>query len=232
MTKTEQLNRLFAEWEQKGFGGKNFDVFCKDGIVDEKEYKKILFVLKDVNNAKPDEDVDLRKSLTTLEDEGRTWFNIARWTATLLSGELIEDMTAEKQHELIRNIAVVNLKKEAGGASVSDNRIRKYASKHDNELRREIAICDPDVVIACGNIVYDCLKEIVFEEENYKTSCKFVFNEKMKNYGEGFDIKTFLNKDKPVYVIHYRHPNKATLQGTLEEHHENFMRIKDLLENS
>lgn len=54
----------------------------------------------------------------------------------------------------------------------------------------------------------------------------------MKNYGNAFDIKTFLNKDKPVYVINYRHPNQATLQETLEEHHENFMRIKDMVENS
>lgn len=224
MTKTEQLDNLFLTWEKEGF-----DVFCKDGVVDEKKYKKILFVLKDVNNSKPDVDVDLRKNLVTLEGEGKTWFNVARWTNSLLRGELIENMTATMQHKILRNVAVMNLKKEAGGARVSDDCIREHSKKYCDNIRKEIAICDPNVIIACGNIVYDCLKEVVFNEESSKINCKVCFNEKMQTYGDGFGVENISGKNKTIYVIHYRHPNQATKQGTLKEHHENFVKIKNAL---
>ena len=91
MTKTEKLNKLFESWNNRGFG-----VFCKDGIIDEeiynKEQCKILFVLKDVNNAKPDEKVDLRESLVTRIDEGKTWFNIVRWYAGLNGEEYSKEI--------------------------------------------------------------------------------------------------------------------------------------------
>lgn len=235
MTKTGKLNELFESWNKVGF-----DVFCKDGIIDEETYDKekikILFVLKDVNNAKPDEKVDLRESLVTRTDEGKTWFNIARWYAGLNGAEYSEEitnMTSEKQHAAMRKVAVMNIKKEAGGPEVSDECILTYAKNSVEQIKREIEICNPDIVIACGRVVFKSLKDEVFkinsdEDESYK---KVAFDGKMINYGTCFDIGRFLNMDKTVYVVEYRHPNQATLQGTFAEHHENMLKIIEFLFN-
>lgn len=233
MKKTEALEKLFDQWS----AAHKFEVFCKDGIVDEKTYNEqelnVLLILKDVNNAKPGEEVDLRKSLVTRTDEGRTWFNAARWCSGLL-GEKYDKtkyMDSLKQHEVMKRVAVINLKKEAGGARASDECILTYSKNDAEQIRKEIEICNPDLVITCGRVVFECLKNIIYEFKPDEGNLygKVVFDGKMNKYGNYFDISKFLHKEKPVYIVEYRHPNQATLQGTLAEHYENMLKIRDFV---
>ena len=144
------MDDFFEKWKEK-YG---ISVFAKDGIVSEESYEGILFILKDVNNAKPGEDIDLRDSLVTRTDEGRTWYNVARWTTALLDDNeytnLASKMNSDIQHEQMKRVAVINIKKEAGGPKVSDSMIRKCAEQQKEELLEEIILCNPRLVIVCG----------------------------------------------------------------------------------
>ena len=82
------MDELFIKWMKEC----DIKVFAKDGIISKENYEGILFILKDVNNAKPGEKIDLRESLITRTDEGRTWFNVARWTIALLDNNQYDDL--------------------------------------------------------------------------------------------------------------------------------------------
>ena len=235
MTKTERLDELFTRWKKTGFKGEKFKVFCEDGIIDEETYNdeaiKVLFVLKDVNNAKPEENVDLRKNLKKLEGEGRTWFPIARWTIALLDAiaysEEIDIMNSSKQHTHLKRAAVMNLKKEAGGAKVPDDCILCYADAHSKLIKEEVRIIKPDIIIACSSVIFEALQTKVFKVEKLEDTFVNKFNERMKSYGKCFDISSFIDCKKPVYVVEYRHPNQAGTQGTSKEHYENMLKIRE-----
>ena len=155
------MDDFFAKWKEK-YG---ISVFAKDGIVSEESYEGILFILKDVNNAKPGEEIDLRESLVTRTDEGKTWYNVARWTTALLDDneytDLASKMNSDIQHEQMKRVAVMNIKKEAGGSSVSYSTIREYAENQKEELLKEIILCNPRMIIACGVGLKSAIESIV-----------------------------------------------------------------------
>lgn len=223
----EELNweLFFEEWKQK-YG---IHVFAKDGIICPAEYEEVLFVLKDVHNASKDQAIDLRNSLQSAADEGRTWFPAARWAAVLLDGKPAEDMTHPLQHQYMRRIAVMNLKKEAGGPTVSREDVMQYAESQREEILSEIQACHPRMVLACSHDVFDALAQKVFmlgEDYAYR---RIELSDKMRSYGRCFDISSFLGSNSPVYVIEYRHPNQCGKQGTVREHDENMLRIRKFL---
>ncbi|NLB79908.1 MAG: hypothetical protein GX061_07455 [Eubacteriaceae bacterium] len=72
----------------------------KDGIVDqetwEKQNKKVLFVLKEVDANEPFDLIEFLLDGTPGAKGWRTWNNIARWTQALLEGgEYVEKVDVE-----------------------------------------------------------------------------------------------------------------------------------------
>ena len=214
---------FFKEWKEKH----GISVFCKDGIICPQKYEEVLFVLKDVNNAKPEEDIDLRTTLQTRTDEGKTWFDIAAWAAALLDAEIVEKMTHDLQHRYMRRVSVMNIKKEAGGSAVADSLIKTYAQQHKKEILTEIKACHPKIIIACSTVVFETLVENIFGEDKTCSGNQIVLNEKMSKYGRYCDVSGYLDNDDPVYLVEYRHPNQCGRSGTRKEHCENMIKIRN-----
>ena len=228
--KTFDWDSFFEEWKNSC----KINVFAKDGIVCPEQYENILFVLKDVNDKKQTQDIDLRDNLITRTDEGRTWFPVTRWAVSLLDGKFLNKTTHKIQHQHLKRIAVMNIKKEAGGSQVDDQQVLEYAKNgHDKMIIEQIKACDPKLIIACSKVVYKALDENIFlDSTKSKEYGQLTFNDRMKNYGHYFDAREYLCFDHPVYVVEYRHPNQCGTQGTSEEHHENMLKIKEFLLNN
>lgn len=226
MNKTKQLNQLFNKWRKN-----NFEIFCEDGIINEEIYHqqpiKVLFVLKDfhlkydLGTYKKAGYIDLRQHVCS---EGGMWYTISSWSQAVLD--------SNSKENVLEKIAFLNLKKEHGEASVGDDCIMAYAKQDTDWIQQEIKIINPDVIIACSNASYHGLQNIFKDYlTNYapEPDAKINFHSRMSHYGDCFDIKSFFEKEKPVYVIHYRHPNQCGKQGTVMEHCENMLKIREFV---
>lgn len=194
-------DKFFEDWRKEY----KINVFAKDGIICQEKYENILFILKDVNNCTVEDNPDLRVSLVTRTDEGKTWFNVCRWIVALLDGVpysgYVDKMNSAKQHEIIKRAAAVNLKKEAGGPSVSDEVVKCYAKKHREKLVEQIEVCDPNIIVVCGVNIFDAALEVLGEMTPFATERpKF---EMAKNWAMG----TVKVKGKDVPIIQFRHPS-------------------------
>ena len=143
----QEFTQLFEKW-QKEF---SFKAFVHDGIVDEERYERphIVFVLRDMNNPNGG---DLRKDLRNYGSGHKTWCNAARWAKALLDGtcDYPYDMSRQKRAEQMSRVAVINLKKEGGGARTNGKKLLKAVQEHKTYIRDELALCDPDIIICCG----------------------------------------------------------------------------------
>src|ERR1051325_1605895 len=116
ISKTEQLDTLFDEWEQSmpEYNGK----FMKDGIINEKEFEntkhKILFITKEPN--RPNQEAgDFR---VWWKDEVKYTFSyrLAEWSYGLLNNlPIFSEINTESRNSSIRKIAFMNIKKSGGG---------------------------------------------------------------------------------------------------------------------
>ena len=254
MDKTRELEKLFKEWEEKGSyspkGQKG--QFIKDGIVCLEKYEKasvkVLFVLKDTNDANPQiyYERGVCDEVLLSDNSGTSWNRIAEWARALVLGkedflqanylkkeEIEEDDEKDGLRKYFKKIAIMNLKKASGEGSIGYNELEEHVKnkKEDNigKIRKEIEIISPDVVIACSRDVFELLHKEVFKKEQYSISHKITtLNTKMKDYGNCFDIASFLRSKKPVYVIEYCHPNnRGRGNCSKEEHYENMLKIRD-----
>lgn len=234
MTKTKQLNELFEEWEEKG----DFEIFCRDGIVDEMNYDnqeiKVLYILKDLHL---DEEckgflhqinchcIDIRKE--GLEDGvGRTWNPLALWAKAWTDAkpqryEDIEEGISNKEElrkKYIPRVAFLNIKKEAGEASVADETIEVYLKDEQNVafLKREIKLCSPDVIIVCGVNLYDGFVKAI-DAEKGKELCEL--SEKRKLY-------YLKNASKEIPVIQFRHPSRS---GAYDKTYTDMLKIREFV---
>lgn len=145
--------KLFARWS----AGR--DGFVRDGIVDEAAYAasnpRILFVLKETNEG-PNDDHDLRAFLRG-GGRSQTWDNVVRWARAIRepvrdwSWDDAERVTPEQRSEVLRTLAVMNIKKVAGGARAEGERIDTAAREDREFLSQQVELYEPRYIIAaCG----------------------------------------------------------------------------------
>jgi len=194
-----KLRELWKSWEDF-YNSKGIEKthICKDGFINIKEYmqarKKILFVLKDVNDYPGGDLADLLKE----GPKYQMWHTIARWAAGILNDfpkyELIDNYDIMKKSLL--QVAAINLKK-ISGMSYADMRIINAFSKQDKHLLvKQIEIVNPQIIIACGT--FDSLIWILDLDVN------------------PFELdKKGVIKDKWL-VIQWRHPGRANNKKTFE----------------
>lgn len=238
------MDELFKTWRAEGGVRKPFSVFVEDGIVDENQYcgRKILFILKDLhldekNRAQYEQQgyIDMRTHVCDKED-WRTWNPIAMWSKALLEDNIksyadaspeLADKQAIRDAYLSR-IAFMNLKKEAGYAYASDDCILHYAEEDARFIRQQIKLIDPDLIIACGAVVFDAIRTHIFNTQDSNYFLKNHLNAKMYDYGDTFDIAAEIGKEKPLYIVKYRHPvDFGRGACTAEEHFENMITIRE-----
>ena len=146
----EQLDKLFCEWMQEAEKHGDCNFVC-DGMVNgfndwAGREMRIAFVGKDphfknmknldagVLNGEDYRAYDIQE-LSTGE---RFWRNILSWANGIAGSTDIP-------------FAFVNIKKEAGSASVSNGTLKKYARRYQSYLKRQLLeIIRPNVIVCCG----------------------------------------------------------------------------------
>lgn len=155
-----------------------------DGAVDEQAYRdsatRTVFLLKEVNNPDMQEDwKDFMKDVrdeTSKENPYKTWPNVCMWMETLFNGDttyeeciaLWADTQNKPLQQYLRQIAVVNLKKTAGGGSSSYKELLDAVEKYGHVIYQELELLRPRLVV-CGGTFELARKMMDVREECVKT---------------------------------------------------------------
>jgi hypothetical protein len=196
MTKTEQLEKLFNDWQKYqeenekdetyfSYHKKNPNEvgyipkgnFLYDGIVFEKEYEqsktRILFIGEECHAYDKNDDI-IESQITKTDDynwmrentndylnnNGMLW-PFLRGIA-MLSNAIIDNNYSKpnKDATVLYNVAIINLNKRGGYKKVVSKTLDGYVNEYQKEIREEIAIIDPNVIVCCG-------EEVLQLVENY-----------------------------------------------------------------
>ena len=176
----KKISALFDAWKQKapssdGYINHPARVFISDGIVadDPDEWYRQdcrpLFLLKEAYGG--DQDWDLTwyvRSVADGKNKNRTWRNVAMWTYGLLNTHADHALPGLPEYhretdalppnaanatfngQLLKKIAVVNIKKSDGEMSSSDDDLLRYAEHDAKELWQEIELINPTVIVSAN----------------------------------------------------------------------------------
>lgn len=204
-SKTEKLQKLFAEWENaqenepdsswKITNGGNRNIgkahFRKDGIIDEsvfeKETRKVLFISAEAN------DNDYSARISEITDTVQDYLKYHRTRKDDWKGKMRERLAEIYKvicgigrndlpnNEAVLHFAVMDINKRGGGSDIkSGNHIKEYCRYYANYIRREIEIIDPDIVAIIGTNLYDMRLHSLFLGAESKGGGKYFFNLKGK----------------------------------------------------
>ncbi len=197
---------LFCKWRKKRTN------FIQDGIVCQRNYNmskiKVLYVLKEVNGADGGWNF-----LSFLENGGqwKTWNNIVRWQYGIENIDNfqnnnyknVDKVYNQKRKTYLKNIAVINLKKESGGSSSNMKEIEQYCEEDKELLQKQIELYKPDLIIGCG-VGYLIKNKNLVKLSDWKTT---------KN-----NVKYAYNNN--LIVIRYHHPQ---IRKSKKELYDNLM---------
>jgi len=181
------LEELFDIWKKKSQSGvltyndehsehqlvidHNQNGFIADGLICPEEWSrrkpKILFVLKEAYCDRATE-YNLCDELCNDGPWGSVWNRCAEWSYGITESSAASPIPAyanlnrELANKYLRRVAVLNLKKSDGLSSSSLSEIEKYAEYDRAEIKREIEIINPDIII-CG-YVFSILQNCVYEK--------------------------------------------------------------------
>lgn len=179
------IENLFLEWKQRKNDNGSIDhsnhTFNKDGVVCPETWFsspiRPLFLLKESYD-KNDSEGNKYKFANLIEHihniinhnvtPSPSLKNVSLWADGLLSTTeaTIKPFSPHyKQKEItkvFKKIAIVNIKKSNGRPNSSYGNIKKYAEFDKEQLKREITLCDPTIII-CGNTGYTL--DTIFERD-------------------------------------------------------------------
>lgn len=177
------LEKLFDEWAKKHeenlstgapyfmpheapYGG-----FVRDGIVNLDLWKKqkirICFVLDEASGYADRERYpnghDLAAEWNEKGSFSKFMFKIAVWTKAVNDAFVPVSTYSKKEvlaikDDLIRSIAVVNMKKSDGQKLHNADQLRNFARVDAAELRRELEIINANVILFCNDYYFMCGK--------------------------------------------------------------------------
>lgn len=191
MNKTEKLNKLFNAWEK----GYTSGTFCRDGIVNEELFsnarKKILFVTKEPNDPSKSQ-WDYRDWYDKEISSYPFCYRITEWAYGILHEfPPIEEVWKDriKAHESLRSIAMMNIKKSGGTGSSNIHEMMKYAENDISNLREEINIIDPEIIILGTS--WKKLRNFILDKQEWSNS--------------GYDVA--IGRYNNAKVIDFYHPS-------------------------
>lgn len=166
----KELEKLFDEWEKKHIevGHKRF---IRDGIVDEawwlqeQNVPKICYFLKEARTEQ-EAGYNLVKDLYEYEP-WKLWKRVAVWTQAIQSAfteesAYNEEWIKKNEHTVVKQIAVVNVKKSDGMAESEEEDLQRYLLEDKEKLKRELEIIKPDIIV-CG-YTFGMLKKVLGDE--------------------------------------------------------------------
>ena len=125
-----------------------------------------------------------------------------------LHGSLVEPKSV--LDDMVRNIAVVNLKKCPGGAIASSKAVRQAARQDADRLKRQIQLYEPDIILTGGwGLVSNILHDEIFADDaewirpNEETALWYYKS-------------SLVCTGKETLVVSMPHPNRAAKNWTLE----------------
>lgn len=197
MNLSESEDALFDRWS----GGR--EKFVRDGAVDQRAFLKsepsLLFLLKEVNDERPDGgNWDLREFIRNT-DRGATWNNVSRWVVGIQSlpeeipWPTVEEIKVPQYRDVLRPIAAMNLKKSPGGHTTVVRSFWDAVHEDADFIREQFSLYQADIVICCGSVVAEAFDTILKEDNtpNWLSTSRGV---KYLEYLPG------------KYVIEYSHP--------------------------
>lgn len=206
---------LLAAWQRRWHEKHaQYQYFNRDGIVDLERWaalpdgKHILILLKETNG--------LQDSLTDFLRNGgsstywRTWNNVARWVNLILNGIYWEFVSKPDLDDMMHNIAVVNLKKYAGGARANRREVAAEAAKDIDLLKQQITLYAPDIILTGGwGLVSDFLHDTIYQDSA-------AWNPPDSNTALWYYETNKITPEHKTLVISMPHPNRAAKRWTLE----------------
>lgn len=185
--------------------------FNEDGIVDHERWatlsdgKHILVLLKETNGLHGSLVECLRHG-----GNGKTWNNVVRWAKMALDGVYLDRVAQNEFQDIIRNIAVMNLKKYAGGPRANAKEIERVANQDADLLRRQITLYEPDILLTGGwGLTSNVLHDIICEDATPWTKP----NEQTNLWYYETDA---IAKHHKTLVVSMPHPNRSDRRWTLE----------------
>lgn len=196
--KNKQIDELFAETWKKHYS----NVFL-DGILCEEDFDaaplRILCLAKEVNWHKGG---NMRCAwVKNLCQSGQRFEPpLSRWAYGILNGfPPYERIDEEGRLAAFKSIAIVNVKKTAGGPTSSDKVIVESAEQWRVQLQRQIEIIGPEVIVS-GNVPHPALLVLFPKLELKPSGCfKPPHNKRHVHVGRWHDYR----------VIDFRHPSRA-----------------------
>lgn len=184
------------------------EVIVEDGVVCPelwfKQQIRPLFLLKEAYGGT--EDWSLVKHLLESDQSiGATWRKVTQWTYGILGTDerniplfdINEIPKMKYGNEMLKHIAVVNVKKTAGAPNSEIKSINDAAKKDKYELQRQIALCNPTVIV-CGYTM-SALNTIMRTDTEEKIKDE-------SNPNQNWYYKFELNGQE-VIVLDYYHPS-------------------------
>ncbi len=193
MGRYDKIDKLFQKWPKEGI-----HKFERDGIVDEEEWNrqkvKVLYVLKEPHDPPvegvPFEEIDKREFYFNGAFDGEkeypeTFRLLSKWCYGISEGfPPWFDLNDEDFNSYIsrspwfRKAAIINIKKYGGYNTSPFPLIRQYADEHQELLKRQIELIEPDFVVGCGlDFVAPIIIHHIFSVDDFETlDCKTGLN--------------------------------------------------------
>ena len=165
-------DELFIKWQQrmKSNSEEHWDRFVPDGVVDPKNYSdihpKIVLLLKEVHDDPNIENLKPWKLYDYLfdghQDAGAfMWDVVARWVSAIIFGNetwddynrnkpFLKELSSDQEFRatMLRNIAVVNVKKTGGGSKSDKTLIKKHCKNYGDFIHDQIQMYKPNIIIS------------------------------------------------------------------------------------
>jgi hypothetical protein len=193
----QREDELFRGWRHS----RKYDSFVIDGAPCPSAFLssrvRTVIILKDINAPDVHGDFDLRRQLAT--DPDRWWRTVANWCAAmspLCSSKPIpwSNLNQLSIKECLEPFAFIQLKKTAGGGSVSMDTLREYARSDAEKIQEQLRIYQPEVIVCCG--VGDILKTDVLNGAPWEQTDRGIRYSKLT-----------LFDNPPTFLIDYMHPS-------------------------
>ena len=175
-TQSPALEKLFDAWTQKHKENLSQEApyfmtaeppygnFVRDGIINmdmwRKQKVRICFILNEAGGYEDTEAYPNGHDLTAEWNEKGSFtkfmFKLAVWTRAINDAFVAPVTYSKKQvvktkDDLIRSIAIVNLKKSDGHKYQNYDLVNKFAMADAEEIRAELDLLKANIIICCGN---------------------------------------------------------------------------------
>lgn len=229
-SKTEKLNKFFGEWQnrQENENPDKYDwektgiavsSFTKDGIVNENTWneleeqgkKRVLYLLREANGNTSElgqEGIEV--------DGGEFWFKKCVgenyignriFKRIVVMQRIIQEQENLSEEEALRQVAYMNINKRGGGAKVDWKILNLYASTYAEEIKNEICLIKPTIVVCCGTYwpLVDIVERNLYRDE--KNNPRWQSGDEKDYYLEKAEIQSNKYGKCTVDIINMYHPS-------------------------